>query len=144
MVEHTFRNILVPTDGSRSAERAAEHAVKLAQQDEGQVHALYVMDMGDAAFVAVPSDIGETRDRLEEKGKEYTDAVKVIAMDAGVGVTTAVKSGIPAEEIADYVDEQNIDLVVMGRRGRSDPDKPAIGSLSNRLLGTLDVPIHMV
>ncbi|MFW6003909.1 MAG: universal stress protein [Halanaeroarchaeum sp.] len=144
MVEHSYDQILVPTDGSKAALRAAEHAVDLAEQYGGRIHALYVMDMGDAAFVATPSDIRETRDRLETKGKEYTDDVKVLAVDAGVDYVTEVRSGIPEDEIREYIDDEDIDLLVVGKRGRSDPDKPMFGSLTQRLIGKLDVPVHTV
>jgi len=144
MAPKTYDEILVPTDGSRHAKRAAEHAVNLAKQHGGRVHALYVMDMGDAAFVATPSDIGETRDRLERKGRDYTNDVEVLASDAEVDVVTEVRSGIPEDEIVEYVDSANIDLVVMGKRGRSDPDKPALGSLTQRIVGHLDIPVHTV
>ncbi|MFB6081831.1 MAG: universal stress protein [Halanaeroarchaeum sp.] len=144
MATHSYDDILVPTDGSKSARRAAEHAITLAKREDGTVHALYVMDMGDAAFVSVPSDIEETRDRLERKGREYTNDVEVMATDADVDVVTEVRSGIPEDEIVEYVDAEGIDLVVMGKRGRSDPDKPALGSLTQRLIGRLDVPVHTV
>lgn len=144
MVETSYDDILVPTDGSDAAQEAAEHAVDLAKQFGGTVHAIYVMDMGDAGFVAAPSDIKETRNRLEKKGKEYTDQIKIIAGDADVDVVTEVKSGIPEEEVREYIDEHGIDLLVLGKRGRSDPDKPMFGSLTQRLIGQLDIPIHTV
>ena len=139
-----YTNILVPTDGSKAAKRATDHAVDLAAADGATIHALYVMDVGDAGFVAVPSDIKETRTRLENKGREYTDAVRRAAEEAGVECVTQVKSGIPHEELREYVEDHDIDLIVMGRRGRSDPDKPLLGSLTDRVLRELDVPIHTV
>ena len=140
----TYTTILVPTDGSKAAKRATKHAVDLAKVDGATVHALYVMDMGDAAYVASPSDIEETRKRLERKGAEYTDKVRRAAEDAGVECVTAVESGIPAEVLGEYIDEHGVGLVVMGRRGRSDPDKPLLGSLTRRVLGETDVPVHTV
>ena len=140
----TYTNILVPTDGSKAAKRATRHAVDLAKVDGATVYALYVMDVGDAAFVATPSDIKETRQRLERKGREYTDDVRRAADEAGVECVTAVKPGIPAEVLREYVADNDIDLVVMGRRGRSDPDKPLLGSLTRRVLGESDVPVHTV
>jgi nucleotide-binding universal stress UspA family protein len=137
-----FRNILVPTDGSKAARRAAEHAIELAKQDDATVHALYVMDMGDADFVAVPSDIAETRKRMEKKGREYTDEIVEMAEGAGVDCVTVVETGIPEDEILEYAHEHDVDLVSMGKRGRSDPDKLLIGSTTKRVLAHADVPVH--
>ncbi|WP_458190215.1 universal stress protein [Haladaptatus sp. NG-WS-4] len=144
MGEVTYENVLVPTDGSKAAKRAVEQAVELVKETGGTVHALYVMDMGDADFVATPSDIKETRRRLEKKGQTFVDKVKERAEADGVECITVVKSGIPENEIIEYVHENDVDLVVMGRRGRSDPDKPLIGSTTKRVLGLSDIPVRVV
>ena len=140
----SHENVLVPTDGSRAAKRAAEQAVELVRESGGTVHALYVMDMGDADFVASPSDIAETRERLERKGGEFVADVEEAASEAGVDCVTDVRTGIPEDEILQYVDEHGIDLVVMGKRGRSDPDKPLLGSTTRRVLAGSDVPVRSV
>jgi nucleotide-binding universal stress UspA family protein len=137
-------NVLVPTDGSRAAKRAAEQAVEIARGSGGRVHALYVMDMGDADFVAAPSDIAETRERLERKGAEFVEAIAELASEAGVECVTEVRTGIPEEEILEYAGENGVDLVVMGKRGRSDPDKPLIGSTTQRVIARSDVPVRSV
>jgi len=139
-----YTNILVATDGSKRAKRAAEHAIELAKQDDATIHALYVMDMGDAAFVAIPDDIAETRGRLEKKGAKFVDAIEELAVAAGIECTTAVKSGIAPERIVEYAEENDIDLIVMGKRGRSDPDKPAFGTITGRVIGLSPVPVHTV
>lgn len=136
-----FDTILVPTDGSENAKDAARDAIEIAKDSGATVHALYVMDIGDAAFVSVPSDIKETRDRLEEKGHEYVEFVEMKAKDAGINCVTAVKSGTPVEEIVEYAEDHGIELIVMGKRGRSDPDKPAIGSITNRVIGATDITV---
>jgi nucleotide-binding universal stress UspA family protein len=140
----SYKHVLVPTDGSKAAKRATEQAIELVKDSDGTVHALYVMDMGDAAFVAIPSDIKETRQRLEKKGRTFVNEVEEQAEESGVDCVAVVKSGIPEEEIVEYVHEHTVDLVVMGRRGRSDPDKPLIGSTTKRVLGLSDVPVHVV
>ncbi len=139
-----YKHILVPTDGSRGAKRAGRHAIDLATENGGTVHALYVMDMGDADFVATPSDIAETRERLEKKGARFTDEIAEMAADADVEYETAVRSGIAPEEIVAYAQENGVDVIVMGKRGRSDPDKPAFGSRTRRVIGLTDIPVQAV
>ncbi|SFG40874.1 Nucleotide-binding universal stress protein, UspA family [Halopelagius inordinatus] len=136
-----FDDILVPTDGSKSARRGAEQAIKFARRNGATLHVLYAMDMGDADYVAVPSDIKETRNRLKKKGEAYVAEVAELAAAADVQCVTTVTSNTPIEAIGEYVAEHDIDLVVMGKRGRSDPDKPLLGSITNRVVGSLDVPV---
>ncbi len=138
---HDFDDILVPTDGSKAARNGAKQAIKFAQRNDATLHILYAMDMGDADYVAVPSDIRQTRNRLEKKGQQFVSEIEGLAADADISCVTAVKANTPVEAITDYVDEHDIDLVVMGKRGRSDPDKPLLGSITNRVVGSLDVPV---
>jgi nucleotide-binding universal stress UspA family protein len=140
----TIDDVLVPTDGSKAARRAAEQAISLAREAGGTVHALYVMDMGDADYVATPSDIAETRTRLETKGRRFVDAIEELTEEAGVEFVGVVKSGIPEDEIVEYAHENGVDLIVMGKRGRSDPDKPLVGSTTKRVIGRSDVPVRTV
>jgi nucleotide-binding universal stress UspA family protein len=136
-----FDDILVPTDGSKSARAGARQAIKFAQRNDATLHVLYAIDMGDADYVAVPSDIEETRRRIEKKGREIVAEIEDLAAEAGVDCVTSVRANTPVEAIQEYVEEHDIDLVVMGKRGRSDPDKPLIGSITNRVIGSLDVPV---
>ena len=135
-----FDDILVPTDGSDASRRAAEQAVRFASRNDARLHVLYAIDMGDAAYVAVPSDIAETRSRMEAKGREYTDEIAELAAEANVECITSIEADTPAEAILDYVEEHDIDLVVMGKRGRSDPDKPGRNRPRARRLRRLTAP----
>ncbi|MFB6106043.1 MAG: universal stress protein [Halobacteriaceae archaeon] len=139
-----FDTILVPTDGSGGARRAAEHAVELAAESGGTVHALSVVHMGDADFVATPSDIAETRDRLEEHARAYVDEVADLASAADVACVTTVRAGIPEDEILAYADDQAVDLIAMGKRGRSELEDLLLGSTTRRVVGRASVPVHAV
>ena len=136
-----YDRILVPTDGSQSSKNAARNAIELAEDLGASIHVLYAMDMGDAAFVAVPSDIEETRERLETKGRRFTRELREMVDEAGIDCVADVRSGIAPEVIVDYAEEHGIDLIVMGKRGRGDPDKPAIGSITHRVIGSTDATV---
>mgnify|MGYP000500567939 FL=1 len=58
-------------------------------------------------------------------------------------VTSAALSGSPVEGIAEYVDNHNIDLVVMGRRGLG-ALRGMLGSVSFGVLRSVDVPVLTV
>ena len=139
-----YQNILVPTDGSKGARNAAENAIRMAERYGSTIHALYVMDMGDADFVATPSDIAETRARLEKKGRKYTERVRELAALEDVDCVVETRTGVAEEEILDYAEDNDIDLIVMGKRGRSDPDKPAFGTITNRVVGSTDIMVLTV
>jgi nucleotide-binding universal stress UspA family protein len=139
----TFQHVLVPTDGSKASKRAAEHAIDLADED-GRITALYVIDMGDADYVAVPSDIAETKERIREKGRALVDDVRGMAVEAGVSCETAVVTGIADEEIVAYAEDHGVDLIVLGKHGKRGPDKPLIGNTARRVVQASPVPVHTI
>ncbi|WP_431359039.1 universal stress protein [Halovenus amylolytica] len=54
-----------------------------------------------------------------------------------------LRQGAPYEEILDYVDEQDIDLVAMGTHGRAGVG-PDLGSTTLRVVRNADVPVLTV
>jgi len=140
----TFEHVLVPVDGSEAARRAAEHAIDLVSDTGGRVTALYVIDMGDADYVAVPSDIAETKKRIRKKGEELTDEIRELAAAEGVDCETAVVTGIVDEAIVAYAQDNDVDLIAMGKHGKRDPDKPLVGNTARRVVQESSVPVHTV
>lgn len=61
-----------------------------------------------------------------------------------VETTTAVKIGIPHEVILTYVDDQDIDLVTLGRRGRAGVEQYLLGSVAEKVVRLSDVPVLTV
>jgi|AntRauTorcE11898_2_1112593.scaffolds.fasta_scaffold00715_2 nucleotide-binding universal stress UspA family protein len=100
-----FDDVLVPTDGSEAARATAEQAVRFAKGNDARLHAPYAIEMGDADHVAVPSDIAETRTRMEKKDREYTAVVdreytavvEELAAGAGVECVSTVVANTPVE-----------------------------------------------
>jgi len=139
-----FQHVLVPTDGSKAARRAAEHAIDIVVDSSGRMTALYVIDMGDADYVAVPSDIAETKERIRSKGEGLVEEIREMAEEAGVECETAVVTGIADEAIVDYAEEHDIDLIALGKHGKRDPDKPIVGNTARRVVQQSSVPVHTV
>lgn len=131
-----YDTIVVPTDGSEHAIRAAEHGYALARLFDATVHVLNV--------VAVPDAVGAVNDELlahlERRGAEAVEAVEAVA-GAGVPVETAVVRGQPARAIVDYVDDHDADLVAMGTHGRTGLERYVEGSVTERVVRMADVPV---
>lgn len=132
-----YDTILVPTDGSEPANRAVEHALKLGEHYEAAVHAMYVVDTGrygDPALSSAELVLTE----LEEEGQAIVDAVADRGDDRGLAVETCVCHGRPDEEITDYADEVDADVIVMGFQGQSHTRTDLIGSVAQRVLQSTD------
>lgn len=136
-----YDTILVPTDGSDHAVRAAEHARSLARAFDATVHVLHVVDARVAAgeFDAWGVD-DEFVGRLETAGQEYVDAV-VELVDDGADVRTAMVQGEPSEAILDYASANEVDLLAMGTHGRTGLHRYVAGSVTERVLRLAEAPV---
>ena len=139
-----FQHVLVPTDGSKAARRAVEHAIDVVTESGGRLTLLYVVDMGEADFVATPSDIAETKSRIRNRGETLVGKGCELAAEAGVDCERAVVTGIADEEIVAYATEHDVDVIVMGKHGKRDPDKPFVGNTARRVVRTSPIPVQTV
>lgn len=137
-----YSEILVPTDGSPASAAAIDHAIDLAQQYDARLHALYVVD--GAAYSTLEAGAEIVVDALETEGTKATDHVAERAGDAGVDCTTMVTTGTAYRTISEYVEDNDIDLVVMGTHGRRGLDRYLLGSVTERVVRTADVPVLTV
>jgi len=137
-----YHEILVPTDGSPAAAAAIDHAIDLAQKYDARVHGLYVVDA--SAFASVDAGSEMVVDALEQEGEQAVDEVRERAEAAGVEAETHVVSGTAYRSILDYVDSEAIDLVVMGTHGRRGIERFLLGSVTERVVRSSNVPVLTV
>ncbi|WP_227379781.1 universal stress protein [Haladaptatus halobius] len=138
-----YNRILLPTDGSETADRAVEEAIDAAKKYDAAFHALYVVDQTAPVLNVRGSDA--SLDRLEAEGEEVVDETIERADQAAVAsVTGSVRRGEPAQTILDYIDTHDIDLVVMGTHGRSGLDRHLLGSVAEKVVRHSDTSVLMV
>jgi len=137
-----YSQILVPTDGSPASDAAIEHAIDLARQYDARLHALYVVD--GAAYSTLEAGAEIVVDALESEGEAATSRVAEAAEDAGVECTSTVTTGTAYRSIIDYVEENDIDIVVMGTHGRKGLNRYLLGSVTERVVRTSEVPVLTV
>ncbi|WP_276300742.1 universal stress protein [Halorussus lipolyticus] len=139
-----YDTLLVPTDGSEHAERAAEHALNVARVFDATVHLVNVVDVQDAGGLFSAGGVDEAFiEQLEDDARETISAVEALA-DPGDDVQTAVVRGKPAEGILDYADENDADLVFMGTHGRTGLNRYVTGSVTERVVRLADMPVFTV
>lgn len=137
-----YSQILVPTDGSPASDAAIEHAIDLAQRYDATLHALYVVD--GAAYSTLEAGADVVIDALETEGDAATRRVADAAEEAGIDCEMTVSSGTAYRSIREYVDDHDIDMIVMGTHGRKGLDRYLLGSVTERVVRTSDVPVLTV
>lgn len=136
-----YDRILVATDGSPAARRATDHAVELARRYDATLHAVYVVEsrLGYDNAIVDPETV---RENLRADGRAALADVEAAAGDRPV--VTAIREGVPHEELLAYVDEEAVDLVALGATGRSSFKTVLLGSTAERLARAGVVPVLLV
>jgi nucleotide-binding universal stress UspA family protein len=139
-----YDRILVPTDGSDHAVRAAEHARYLADAFDATVHVISVVDVQEAAGPFSAGGVDESFvARLEADARATIDEIEALG-DGGVPIEATVGKGEPTAAILAYADDHDIDLLVMGTHGRRGLRRLIAGSVTERVVRTADVPVITV
>lgn len=136
-----YDRILVPTDGSEGAEVTVEHAAEIAEKFDAEVHTVYVVDVRAASTQEVILGLME---ELREIGDRATESIAEQLQESGVEAVTEVEEGIPHKEINSYVEENDINLVVMGTHGRTGLNRLMVGSTTEKVVRTSTVPVMTV
>jgi nucleotide-binding universal stress UspA family protein len=142
-----YKRILVPTDGSDLALRAAEHGMALAKVLGASVVGLYASPPFEApaGFEFVPAPLLPV-DLYEKSTKEaarrHLGKLEQAAAKAGVAFSAKhVRSMTPADAIIAVADTAKCDLIVMGSHGRGSVSQVFLGSVTTRVLATCSVPV---
>lgn len=142
-----YDRILLPTDASPGVDRAVEHAIDAAKRYDAELHVLSVVDA--ETYGSYPGDeyVHEhegLEHALEEAGRDAVEEIASTAAAANVSAETAIRDGIPHEEILAYVDAEDIDLVVMGSKNRPGEYRRLLGSVAERVAHLAEGPVTVV
>ena len=133
--------ILLPVDGSRMSDAAADMAIDLAGKD-GTVVLLTVRR-------TVPTGLGqpnanELLEYLNRGAEEVMDHYRSKLTDARVDFLELIVGGDVAEVISNVADNETCDVIVMGSKGKSDLEGLFLGSVTHKVLQTTSKPVMVV
>jgi len=135
--------IIAATDFSSDANRAVLRAALIARQQGAELHLLHVtaplalypgQDVGPADSAAIPAALGEQAEATARVLRERYD----------IRVHVVQRIGRAHSQIAEYANEVNAGLVVVGARGASPLLRLLIGSTAWRLLRVCRCPVLIV
>ena len=137
------RRVLVPIDFSEAADAALQHGKEIAQTYGAEIDLLHVVEEPFYPPAYGPDMASfPTQDVVERVEKQLAE----IARDE-IGyehVMVSATTGSPSSEILDYVDENEVDLVVMATHGRTGLDHVLLGSVAERVLRQSPSPVFIV
>lgn len=137
------RRILVPVDFSEGSEMAIRHAKEIAQTYGAEIDLLHVVEE-----LAYPTAYGlepvtfPTQDIVERVEKQLADLARDEIGYEHVMIQATV--GHPATGILEYVEENEVDLIVIATHGRTGLDRMLLGSVTERVLRRAPTPVFVV
>ncbi len=139
-----YENILIPTDGSDTAEMAVNEGIGLAKAVGAKVYGLYVIDT--SAFSGVPTEaVWESmKVLLEEEGKKALATIEKMAGEGRVEFEALLNEGSPYKNIIEIAEDKKVDLIVMGTAGRVGLDRFLLGSVAEKVVRTAPCPVTVV
>lgn len=137
-----YKNIILATDGSDHAKRAAENAMHIASCSPGSlVEIVFVVDADK-----VKSDVlshWNSAD-LDGKRKERIREVEKMARTYEVSYKVTILSGDPGPAIVEYANNHHADIIVIGSRGLSGLQEFVLGSVSHKVAKRANCPVLIV
>jgi nucleotide-binding universal stress UspA family protein len=141
-----FRSILVPLDGSEIAEQALPVGASLARRAGAPLHLVSVQEPIPVAVTAEAGQYGVELERESRAGlrRYLSDVMETTRKTQGMEVEGEVLDGGVADAVADYVERHAIGLVVMTTHARKGLSRWWLGSVADRLLRRLSIPVLLL
>ncbi|MBI1802162.1 MAG: universal stress protein [Chloroflexi bacterium] len=128
--------ILVPLDGSPTAEAVLEPVLSLARQLQAEV-TLLAIESGQAALPA-------TYERQVYEERAYLKVQVLAFEEQGLTAHYVVRTGDPAAEIVDYATVNKMDMIAMSTHGRTGLTRALMGSVAETVVRQSSVPVLLV
>ena len=147
MQENHFSRVLVAIDGSTSSMHAIDYAISIAVKNDSQLLILYVIDFykythlsssiilaptfGSEKYLEEKSEAEKLMNKIKENFK-----LKINDNTKSKNLKTEIVEGAKsvATTIMEYAESENVDLIIVGSRGRTSFKKLLLGSVSSNVI----------
>jgi nucleotide-binding universal stress UspA family protein len=126
--------ILIPVDGSSYSMKGVEHAACLVSELKDSLSKIILLRVINLALYM--ERLKEGIDP-EEEARKILDEAKTLILQTGASegvIATKVRTGNPSEEILKEADEEDYNLIIMGRKGRTAFKDLILGGVSTTVL----------
>ena len=153
-IKKIFSKILVAIDGSQPSIDAADYAIEMAKKNNNsQLIALTVLDTStprrlSSSFITAPTyglkELEEERKRAQKWLESISNKVQEIEKNIQYKAEIIEGSILVEGTIVDYAENENIDLIVIGTRGRYGFKRMLLGSVASKVVTYATCPVLVI
>jgi nucleotide-binding universal stress UspA family protein len=145
-----LRTILVPVDGSEWSFRAAKYAIKVAKMSNAEIVCVHaVVSLPTTAYANVHASVLVPRyiEEAKKEAQKWFDEIDATAKKVSV-VRMITEIILDVFSVADalitYAERNNVDLIVIGTKGRTGLKKFVLGSVASGVVSHAKCPVLVV
>ncbi|RNI13993.1 universal stress protein [Methanohalophilus sp. RSK] len=139
----SYNKMLISIDGSGYSEQVLEAGMEIAKGLDSRVYIVYVVHPG-SSLLPNPDSWSPSRRVLEEMGKDAFRKAMAIAKDKGLSCETKMLEGYPSDKIMDFAERKNVDMIVIGSKGRQSTKKFLLGGVAEKVIRNSKKPVYVV
>jgi len=141
-----YKNILVPLDGSKRAERILRHVEELALCYKSKVifFRVFRSPMVTGYDATELEMFHKNCEALLNEAQQYVDALAGEFRDKGIASSSRVALGPVVNEILHCAERENVDLIAMSSHGRGGLSRLFYGSVASGVLNRVDRPLLVI
>lgn len=145
MIKFKTKKILVPYDFSKNADYALKHAAFIASKTKGEIYLVYIKKKSELIDLFIPTL------KLDKKGafldfviEKLDEKIANFKKEYGINAKKIVSEGNITNEINAIANDDDMDLIVMGTRGKDSQSDLFFGSNAYRLITKTNKPIMTI
>ena len=140
-----YKTILVPLDGTETAEAVLPHVFNLAKSEGAEIVLLTVAADAVAAFTfGDPALAEEFIETQESAAQKYLSSLQESLTVEGYKVSTIIREGAVHTAIVDVSKEIKADIIAMSTHARRGVAHLFLGSVAEKVVRHSDIPIMLI
>ncbi|HEX9897075.1 MAG TPA: universal stress protein [Dehalococcoidales bacterium] len=145
-----YKHIMVPLDGSELAECVLPHVVAVAKgcavPKVTLIRVVTPIQIYGSEFdsgIALP-ELQKVEQENVVNARKYLDKQTALLKEKGIDAHTEVFFGNVLESLTEFIEKNQVDLIIIATHGRSGISRWVWGSVADRILRSAKVPVMMV
>ena len=134
------KHILVALDDAGESKKGMEKAIYIAKLSGAKITGVNVL----VVTPTLASSVTNYRDYLTKKAQEMLDSAKESCEKQGIQFASKILDGSPASKIAEFAEEEKVDLVIVGSRDMGGISEAILGSVANSIVHKSKVSVLVV